>query len=227
MLHRAWALLRATVEGYIADEAMTRGAAIAFYTIFSLAPLLVIATAVAGLAFGRDAVEGAVAEQLAGLLGPKAALAVQSLIASAARPGSSELATLLGVIVLLVTASGVFVELQAALNAIWHAEPVAGSTVGALLRARALSLGLVAATGFLLLCSLVVSTGLAAVGAWAGGRLPGWTLVFPLLNFATPSSSSRCSSRRSTRCCRTASSPGATSRWARSRPPSCSPSGSR
>jgi membrane protein len=180
---RAWLLLRSTIEGYIADEAMSRGAAIAYYTVFSIAPLLVIATAVAGLAFGRQAVEGAIAAELTGLLGEPAAIAVQGLIRSAARPGASEFATLVGVVVLLVTASGVFGELQAALNAIWQAEPPPGrDTVSTFLRARALSLGLVAATGFLLLCSLLVSAGLAALGTWAGGWLPGWTLLLAALN---------------------------------------------
>jgi membrane protein len=182
---RSWVLLRSTIEGYIADEAMSRGAAIAYYTIFSIAPLLVIATAVAGLAFGRQAVEGAVAAQLTGMLGEAGALAVQGLIRSAARPGASEFATLLGVVVLVITASGVFSELQAALNAIWRAAPPPGQdTVTAFLRAKALSLGLVAATGFLLLCSLLVSAGLSALGTWAGGRLPGWALVLPALLFA-------------------------------------------
>ena len=185
MPRRAWSLLRATIEGYIEDEAMSRGAAIAYYTVFSIAPLLVIATALAGLAFGRQAVEGAVAAQLTGLLGETGALAVQGLIQSAARPGTGGVATLLGLVVLIITASGVFAELQAALNAIWRAPPPQSDTITAFLRARALSLGLVGATGFLLLVSLLASTAIAALGTWAGGYLPGWPVMLSVLNFAT------------------------------------------
>ena len=180
---RAWSLLRATVEGYIEDEAMSRGAAIAYYTIFSLAPLLVIATAVAGLAFGHEAVEGAVAAQLAGLLGETGALAVQGLIRSAAQTGTGGFATVVGTVVLLLTASGVFAELQSALNAIWRATPPERDTLTAILRARALSLGLVAATGFLLLVSLMASAAISAVGTWAGRYLPGWPVMLSALNF--------------------------------------------
>ena len=183
MLHRAWSLVRATVEGYIEDEAMSRGAAIAYYTIFSLAPLLVIATAISGFAFGQQAAEGAVADQLRGLVGATGAEAVQALVRSASRPGAGAIATVVSVVTLLVIASGVFSELQSALNAIWRAEPPKTDTVTAYLRAKALSIGLVAATGFLLLASLLASTAIAAFGTWAGGYLPGWTVLLPALNF--------------------------------------------
>jgi membrane protein len=183
MLHRAWSLMRATVEGYIEDEAMSRGAAIAYYTIFSLAPLLVIAIAIAGFVFGREAAEGAVAEQLQGLLGAMGAEAVQALVRSASRPGAGTVATVVSVVTLLVIASGAFSELQSALNAIWRAEPPKTDTITAFLRAKALSIGLVAATGFLLLASLLASTAIAAFGTWAGGYLPGWTVLLPAVNF--------------------------------------------
>ncbi|MBX9698581.1 MAG: YihY/virulence factor BrkB family protein, partial [Acetobacteraceae bacterium] len=186
MARRLWSLLRATVEGYIEDEAMSRGAAIAYYTIFSIAPLLVIATAVAGLAFGEQAVHGAVASQLTGLLGETGAVAIQGLIQSAAQTGTGGPAALLSAGVLLFTASGVFAELQAALNAIWRAPAATeGSTLTTFLRARALSLGLVAATGFLLLVSLVASAAISAFGTWAGGHLPAWPVMLSVLNFVT------------------------------------------
>ena len=183
MLHRVWLLLRATVEGYVEDEAMSRGAAIAYYTVFSIAPVLVIATAIAGLAFGHQAVEGVVATQLRDLLGTTGAEAVQAMVRGASRPGAGSLATLVGVVVLIFTASGVFGELQSSLNAIWRAEPPKLDTVTAFLRAKALSMGLVAATGFLLLASLVVSTAISAVSTWAGGHLPAWALLLSVLNF--------------------------------------------
>ena len=183
MLHRAWSLMRETVEGYIEDEAMSRGAAIAYYTLFSMAPLLVIATAVAGLVFGERAVQGAIAAQLQGLLGATGAEAVQALVRNAARPGAGLVATLVSVVTLMVIASGAFSELQTALNAIWRAEPPKLGTVTAFLRAKALAIGLVAATAFLLLASLLISAALSAVSTWASGHLPGWTLMLSAANF--------------------------------------------
>src|SRR5215218_7929775 len=175
MLRRAWALIRDTVEGFVADEAMTRGAAIACYTMFSIAPLLVVAAAIAGLAFGDEAVRGAVAAQLRALVGREGAEAVQAMVRGVGegggQGGSGGVPKVVGAAVLLVTASGVFAELQAALNVIWKAEPKA-VTLSYLLRARALSIGLVAATGFLLLVSLLASAALAALWAWVGGMLP-------------------------------------------------------
>lgn len=187
MLARIWTLLKDSVEGYIEDEAMSRGAAIAYYTVFSIAPLLVIATAIAGLAFGQDAVRGAVADQLRGLLGDSGAEAVQAMIRGAGNLTSGSIAAVIGVVTLLLTASGVFGEVQAALNEIWKAPPPPPSSMGGVMRrlvkARAASLGLVAATGFLLLVSLVVSTALTALGTWVGGLLPAQERLFGALNF--------------------------------------------
>ena len=181
---RAWALARDTVEGFIEDEAMSRGAAVAYYTVFSIAPLLLIATAMAGLFFGQKAVEGAVAEQLQGLLGRASAEAVQAMIQGAANPARGTVATAVSIVTLLLTASGVFAELQGALNVIWKAPPPKGATVTRLLMARAAAIGLVAATGFLLLVSLVVSAALAAVATWVGGLMPEMTKLLGLANFA-------------------------------------------
>ena len=129
MLHRVWTLLRDTAEGFVNDGAMSRGAAIAYYTIFSIAPLLVIATAIAGLAFGREAVEGAIADQLRSLLGDRGAEAVQAMIRGAGSLTAGTLASIIGVVTLLLTASGVFAELQTALNEIWKAPTPAGGAV--------------------------------------------------------------------------------------------------
>src|SRR5215210_8044728 len=116
MLSKAWALARNTVEGFIADEAMTRGAAIACYTMFSLAPLLFLAVAIAGLAFGEEAVQGALAEQLRPLVGREGAEAVQTMVRGTGWDGGdgggSSLPAIVGALVLLVTASGVFAEIQ-------------------------------------------------------------------------------------------------------------------
>lgn len=184
LLNRAWVLAKDTVEGFIDDGAMSRGAAIAYYTIFSIAPLLLIATAIAGVVFGQQAVEGAVADQLQELLGRQGAEAVQAMIEGAANPTRGTIATVLSVVTLLFTASGVFGELQTALNEIWQAPPPKGDTLTRLVLAKAAAIGLVAATGFLLLVSLVVSAALAAVATWVGGLLPGLTEVLGLANFA-------------------------------------------
>ncbi len=185
MLRKAWALIRDTVEGFVADEAMTRGAAIACYTMFSIAPLLVVAAAIAGLAFGEDEVRSAVDEQLRALIGREGAEAVQAMVRGVGEgggQGTAGLPALVSVGVLLVTASGVFAELQGALNAVWKTQPKA-VTVSYLLRARLLSIGLVAATGFLLLVSLLASAALAALWAWMGGMLPAAAALLGVLGF--------------------------------------------
>lgn len=182
----AWTLLSETVQGYIDDEAMTRGAAIACYTMFSLAPLLVLAVAMASVAFGEEAVREAVAMQLIGLVGRQGATAIQGLIGDAGFEQQTQgggFAALVSIAILLVTASAVFAELQAALNAIWKAEP-RGLSVSYLLRARLLSIGLVAATGFLLLVSLLASAALTALGEWAGSVLPQAANLLEAANFA-------------------------------------------
>ena len=158
MLSAAWKMLKDTVLAFINDDALSRGAAIAFYTVTSIAPVLLIVIAIAGLAFGRDAAQNAITEQLSGLMGQQTAEVLQTAVASAANKSSGVVATIIGIITLMVTASGVFGEMQTALNVIWKAKPK-GTTVSRLIRARAASLGLVAALGFLLMVSLVVSTG--------------------------------------------------------------------
>ncbi|WP_158747500.1 YihY/virulence factor BrkB family protein [Acidisphaera sp. L21] len=183
MLGNTWTLIKASVNGYIEDNALSRGASIAYYTVFSLAPVLVIIVAIAGMAFGEDAAQGALARQIQGLMGHDAAVAIQGMVRSAWLSGSSTQATIIGAVTLLVTASGVFGEMQSALNAIWRAEPK-GTTVGRLVRARATSLGLVAALGFLMMVSLVVSTAIAAVQTYVGGFLPEAALLIRVLNFA-------------------------------------------
>jgi membrane protein len=176
-----WKLLKGTVLAFIDDEALSRGAAIAFYTVTSIAPVLLIVIAIAGLAFGRDAAQGAITTQLGGLMGQQTAELLQGAVASAAGKSSGILATIIGVITAMVTASGVFGEMQSALNAIWKAKP-RGTTVSRLIRARAASLGLVAALGFLLIVSLVVSAGLTAFGNYLNSILPFGKLILTVLN---------------------------------------------
>jgi len=177
-----WALLKRTANDYIADDCLSRGAAIAYYTIFSIAPVLVIVIAVAGLVFGADAARGAIADQLGGLMGKQSADALNSMVKSASNKGAGTIATIIGVVTLLITATGVFTEMQSSLNAIWKAEPK-GTTVGRLVRVRLASLGLVMSLGFLLLVSLVVSAGLTALGTWLKAFLPGTQIVLQAVNF--------------------------------------------
>jgi membrane protein len=183
MFSEPWKMLKETVLSFIDDEALSRGAAIAFYTVTSIAPVLLIVVAVAGLAFGRDAAQNAISTQLSGLMGQQTADVLQSAVASAAGKSLGILATIIGVATLIATASGVFGEMQSALNAIWKAKPQA-TTVSRLIQARATSLGLVAALGFLLIVSLAVSAGLTAFGNYLDSIVPIGKLILPILNFA-------------------------------------------
>ena len=181
MFSAAWKMLKDTVLAFINDEALSRGAAIAFYTVTSIAPVLLIVIAIAGLAFGQDAAQNALTAQLSGLMGQQTAEVLQTAVASAASTSSGVMATTIGIITLMVTASGVFGEMQTALNVIWKAKPK-GTTVSRLIRARAASLGLVAALGFLLMVSLVVSTVLTAFGNYLDSILPFGQIILTVLN---------------------------------------------
>ncbi len=181
MLTSIWTMLKETVTDYMDDNALSRGAAIAYFTVFSIAPMLVICIAIAGLVFGQEAAQGAMVGQLQGLMGQQGAEALQAMVASAGNKSSGILATVIGVVTLLVTATGVFGEMQSALNAIWKAEPKAG--LSGLVRARAASLGLIGALGFLLIVSLVASAALTAVGAYLNSFLPGAKTILQIVNF--------------------------------------------
>ena len=176
-------LCRKAVTAWIDDFAPSMGASISYYTIFSLAPLLVIVIAVAGAIFGRDAVQGEIVAQLQGLIGRDAAVAVQGLIKSADEPSKGLVAGIISIVVLVVGATTVFAELQSALDRIWHVpEADKPSGVWAILRARVLSFGLILGLAFLLMVSLLVSAGVAAFGGWAGGLLPGWEVLLMVVN---------------------------------------------
>jgi membrane protein len=159
------------------------GAALAYYTTFSLAPLLIIVIALAGLAFGEDAARGEVVAQLAGLIGPQGARAVQDLLASASRPSSNILASIVGLVMLLVGATSVFAELQSDLDRIWRAPALPQiSSMLSLLRSRLLSFGMVIAMGFLLLVSLVIGAALSALGQWGGTMIAESADMLQVLN---------------------------------------------
>lgn len=168
---RARRLLTETVEGYIGDDAFSRGAAIAYFTLFSLAPVLLLVIAVAGLVFGQEAAEGAVVEQLSGLMGRETAEAMQAMIRSASDRMTGLVATVIGLFTILLAASGVFGEVQSALNSIWKAEP-RRSTMSRLLRARLASFGLVVTLGFVLMVSLALSAALTGLGKFLRYTFP-------------------------------------------------------
>lgn len=176
-----WRLLRSTVEGYIADDAFSRGASIAYFTLFSLAPVLLVVIAVAGMAFGREAAQGAVVGQLSGLMGRDTAAAIEAMIRSAGESFSGTLATVVGIVAILVAVSGVFGEVQLALNAIWKVTH-GGSTVSRLVRARLASLGLVVALGFVLVTSLALSAMASAVGDYIKTWLPAMGLALQAID---------------------------------------------
>jgi membrane protein len=175
-------IIRESVQAFIDDEALTRGAAIAFYTLTSIGPVLFIVVAIAGLAFGEDAARGAIASELGQLMGQQSADLLQSAIKSAARGSSGLFAAAAGIVTLIITASGIFSEMRQTLNVIWRAEPQ-GTTMSRLIRARAASLGLVAALGFLLLVSLVVSTLVTALSDYIDAYLPFGDLILQVLTF--------------------------------------------
>jgi membrane protein len=181
MISAVWKLVVDTTMSFIEDEALSRGAAIAFYAVTSLAPVLLIVIAIAGLVFGRDAAQDAISGQFSTLMGNQAADVLQSVIASASAKSSGIIATILGIVMLIATASGVFGEMQAALNTIWKTRS-RKTTLSRLIRARVTSLGLVAALGFLLIVSLVVSAGLTAFANYLG-RLPVSAMILWGLNF--------------------------------------------
>jgi membrane protein len=178
VIGKAWVFIKEIVLGFIEHEDLSRGAAIAYYTIFSIAPLLIIVIAIAGLVFGHDAAQGSIVAQLRGLIGKQSAEILQSMIQSASHETTGVLATVIGVGTLLLTSTGTFAEIQSALNAVWKTSPSVGFS--ALI---AMSLGLVFTLGFLMLVSLVVSAALTALGDYLSGLVPGAGFLMSLLNW--------------------------------------------
>ena len=183
MLAEARRLLTAAFAGWWADNAMSLGAAIAFYTVFSLAPMLLAVIAVAGLAFGREAAQGAMVAQMGGLVGDSGASAIQTMIASASNFGSGVVGTAVGVVTFLFLATGAIVELQNDLNIVWKVKPSERSGVMAFIRTRLLSLALIAGFGFLLLVSLAADAALSAVGHYLSAAFSGAAAILRVLNF--------------------------------------------
>ena len=175
-------LLKATLSRWKVDNIMRMAAALSYYTTFSLAPVLILVIAIAGMIFGREAAQGHIMAQISGLVGTQSAAAIQSMIEAAHRPAAGTVATIVGVITLLFGATGVFSELRDGLNDVWGVHDETG--VGTLLKQRAKLFGMVLGIGFLLVVSLIVSAGVAGLGTALGGMLPIPEYVMHLLDFA-------------------------------------------
>lgn len=176
-------LVKKTAIEWNDDNCSTLAAAMSYYTIFSLAPVIIIAVAVAGLLFGSKAAQGQIQEQIQGLVGESGAKVIESMVVSANKPSTGIIATVLSVLLLAFAASGVFVQLQQSLNVIWKAKaPPKMSGVVNLIRTRFLSLAMVLGIGFLLLVSLVLSAGLAAAGSFLNNLVPGWAILWQVVN---------------------------------------------
>jgi membrane protein len=184
-LKHLWDLIRKSAVAWVDDYAPSMGAALAYYTLFSIAPLLIIAIAVAGLIFGEEAARGEIVTQIQGLIGREGAIAVQGLLKSANEPTQDIVATVVSIITLAIGATTVFGELQSDLDRIWRVPaPAKVGGIWTLLRTRLLSFGLVLGLGFLLLVSLVVGAAIAAFGKWSYGFFEGREAYLHALNFS-------------------------------------------
>ncbi|WP_375467562.1 YihY/virulence factor BrkB family protein [uncultured Nostoc sp.] len=187
-LQAIWKLLQETFKEWSEDKASRLAAALAYYTIFSIAPLLIIVIAIAGVVFGEEAARGQIVGQIQDLVGKDGAQFIQTAIQNANKPQTGAMASIISVVVLLVGATGLFTELQDSLNTIWEVKAKPGRGVNNMIRLRFLSFAMVIGIGFLLLVSLVISSGLAALVKYFGNILPGvdflWRIVSFVLSFS-------------------------------------------
>jgi len=180
-----WALVKAAASSWVDDYAPSMGAALSYYTLFSIAPLLLIVISIAGLVFGEDAARGEIFGQLNGFMGSEAAAAIQGLLESVNKPAKGMLGTVVGVVLVLIGATTVFAELQDAMDRIWRAPARHQSNgLGALLRTRLLSFGMILSIGFLLMVSLVMEAVLSAFSRWWSPFFTGWETVVQVINLA-------------------------------------------
>ncbi len=177
-----WLLITKTVSAWLADYAPSMGAALSYYTVFSMAPTLLIVISVAGLVFGADAVRGEIIGQLSYLMGPAAATTVQQELASMHQPSHGVAGSIIGIVLVLAGASSVFGELQNALDRIWHASPRQSSGLLSLIRARLMSFAMILGIAFLLIVSLVLSAAISALGKWWAGAFGRWELLAQTVN---------------------------------------------
>ena len=179
MAKQAWSLIKETISEAGEDKVPRLAASLAYYTLLSLSPLVIVAIAVSGLVFGEDAARGQIAGELQQMFGKEASDAIQAMVAHARTPSSGVVGTVLGAVILLFGASGVFGELQDSLNTIWEVTPKRNRGVLGIVRDRFVSFTMVVGVAFLLLVSLVVSAGLHAFGQWVSAHVAGagWLLA--------------------------------------------------
>lgn len=176
-------LLKEAFSEWQEDKTARLASSLAYYTVFSLAPLLIIAIAVAGAIFGEEAARGEIVGQIQGLVGKEGAQVIETAIDNAARPGSNGgIASLISAVALLFGATGVFAELQDALNTIWEVEPKPGRGIKNFIKKRVLSFSMVLGIGFLLMVSLLVNAVLSALSIYMNGLIPGVEWLWQLLN---------------------------------------------
>ncbi|MGB3650431.1 MAG: YihY/virulence factor BrkB family protein [Rivularia sp. (in: cyanobacteria)] len=183
-LKQIWRLLKETFKEWNDDNASRLAAALSYYTIFSLAPLLIIAIAIAGAVFGDEAASGEIVKQIQGLVGKAGAEVIQTALQNAQKPDTRNFASIISIGVLLFGASNVFAQIQDALNTIWEVEPKPGRSFLLTLRKRFVSFAMVAGVGFLLLVSLIANTVLEAMLKYFNNLLPGFDWLWQVGNFA-------------------------------------------
>jgi membrane protein len=167
-----WPVVKDAGLQWVAHKDARMGAALSYYSVFSIGPLILIAVAIAGLVFGREAVQGQVTDALRGLLGESGAQSISGMLASADRPREGIIATLFGIVTLVAAAIGVVVQLKDAFNTVWEVKETPGTGFWGFVRTYVLSVAAVLAVGFLLLVSMVMTAGLAAFGKYVGSMLP-------------------------------------------------------
>ena len=182
-LSQTWQFAKDAFDAWIDDYAPSMGAALAYYTLFAIAPLLLIIITLAGYVYGADAARGQIVGELGGLLGKEGATAVEGLLKSASDPKTGTIAAIIGTITLLIAATTVFAELQSDLDRIWKV-PAKNKPNGlwGLIQARFLSFGLIVGIGFLMIISLALSAALTAFGNWYGTYFTGWTHLLQVVN---------------------------------------------
>ncbi len=183
LLRNIFNLFRETFAEWNEDKAPRLAAALSYYTAFSIAPVLIVVIGIASIAFGQDAVRGQLQNEIQGLIGSQAAGAIQDMLANTNYQSGGIIASVIGLVTLLLGAAGVFYQLKDALNTIWEIEPTSGGILRTV-KAQFISFTMVLGIGFLLLVSLVLSAILTAANDWIAGMLPGADVLVQVLNFA-------------------------------------------
>ena len=175
-------ILKHAVAGWWNDNVPRLGASLAYYTLFALAPILIVAITIAGVFFGAEAVQREVTGQIGGLVGESGAEAVRAMLEGASQRSGNGLATAIGLVTFFLGATGAFLELQTALNAVWRVKPRADAGIKDMLVQRLLSFGLVVGVGFVLLVSLLVSAALSALNRYMGAIMPDIAVAWQGIN---------------------------------------------